>query len=147
MTKQSITPFHLAIQVRDLDEARDFYGVKMGLPEGRSSDQWIDFNLMGHQLVVHVNPALGKHGKVLQVGNNVDGHGVPVPHFGVVLAMADWEVFAQTVRGFVTGFLIEPYIRFKGEPGEQATMFFLDPSGNALEFKAFRDIEKSLFAK
>jgi len=145
--RPTITPFHLAIQVRDLEEARDFYGTKMRLPEGRSSEQWIDFNLMGHQLVVHVNPALGKGGKVQQVGNHVDGHGVPVPHFGVVLEMAQWEVFAETVRGFIDEFLIEPYIRFKGEPGEQATMFFMDPSGNALEFKAFRDIEKSLFAK
>lgn len=144
---RAITPFHLAIQVRDLEEARDFYGVKMGLTEGRSSQQWIDFDLMGHQLVVHVNPALGKQGKVAQVGNHVDGHGVPVPHFGVVLEMEQWESFENKVRGFVEEFLIEPYIRFKGEPGEQATMFFLDPSGNALEFKAFRDIEKSLFAK
>lgn len=146
LATNKLTPFHLAIQVRDLDEARDFYGIKMGLPEGRSSEQWIDFNLLGHQLVVHVNPNLGPQGKVNQIGNHVDGHGVPVPHFGVVLEMAQWEALAQQVRGFAD-FLIEPYVRFKGEPGEQATMFFLDPSGNALEFKAFRDIEKSLFAK
>lgn len=141
----ALTPFHLAIQVRNLEEARDFYGAKMGLPEGRSSQQWIDFNLLGHQLVVHVNPALGAQGKVTQIGNHVDGHGVPVPHFGVVLEMEQWEALAEQVKGFVD-FLIEPYVRFRGEPGEQATMFFLDPSGNALEFKAFRDIEKSLFA-
>jgi len=142
-----LMPFHLAIQVRDLAEARDFYGTKMGLPEGRSSDHWIDFDLLGHQLVVHVNPALGPHGKVNQIGNHVDGHGVPVPHFGVVLEMDEWEALAAQVQTFVPQFLIEPHIRFKGLPGEQATMFFLDPSGNALEFKAFRDIEKSLFAK
>jgi extradiol dioxygenase family protein len=142
----TLTPFHLAIQVRDLEEARDFYGRKMGLPEGRSSEHWIDFNLLGHQLVVHVNPALGAQGKVSQIGNHVDGHGVPVPHFGVVLEIAQWEALAEQVKGFVD-FVIEPYVRFKGQPGEQATMFFLDPSGNALEFKAFRDIQSSLFAK
>jgi extradiol dioxygenase family protein len=142
----TLTPFHLAIQVRDLEEARDFYGRKMGLPEGRSSEHWIDFNLLGHQLVVHVNPALGAQGKVSQIGNHVDGHGVPVPHFGVVLEIAQWEALAEQVKGFVD-FVIEPYVRFKGQPGDQATMFFLDPSGNALEFKAFRDIQSSLFAK
>jgi extradiol dioxygenase family protein len=142
----TLTPFHLAIQVRDLEEARDFYGRKIGLPEGRSSEHWIDFNLLGHQLVVHVNPALGAQGKVSQIGNHVDGHGVPVPHFGVVLEIAQWEALAEQVKGFVD-FVIEPYVRFKGQPGEQATMFFLDPSGNALEFKAFRDIQNSLFAK
>ncbi len=142
-----LTPFHLAIQVRNLAEAREFYGVALGLPEGRSSDHWIDYNLLGHQLVVHLNPALGVDGKVQQIGNHVDGHGVPVPHFGVVLEMDQWEAFAQQVQSVVKEFVIEPYIRFKGEPGEQATMFFLDPSGNALEFKAFNDIEGSLFAK
>jgi uncharacterized protein len=142
-----LTPFHLAIQVRDIDEARDFYGAKMGLPEGRSSADWIDFNLFGHQLVTHVNPQLGKSGKVASIANGVDGHGVPVPHFGVVLNFEDWEVFAETVKQFVDDFIIEPYIRFKGEPGEQGSMFFSDPSGNALEFKAFRDIESQLFAK
>jgi uncharacterized protein len=141
-----LTPFHLAIQVRDLAEARDFYGIKLGLPEGRSSDHWIDFNLFGHQLVVHVNPNLGPDGQVGQASNHVDGHGVPVPHFGVVMQMEQWEAFADKVRSVIAGFLIEPYIRFKGQPGEQATMFFLDPSGNALEFKAFRDIQKELFA-
>jgi uncharacterized protein len=141
-----LTPFHLAIQVRDLAEARDFYGNKMGLPEGRSSDHWIDFNLFGHQLVVHVNPSLGPQGKVGQASNHVDGHGVPVPHFGVVMQMEQWEAFAEKVRRFIPEFLIEPYIRFKGQPGEQATMFFMDPSGNALEFKAFRDIGTGLFA-
>lgn len=141
-----LTPFHLAIQVRDIDEARDFYGSKMGLPEGRSSGEWIDFNLFGHQLVTHLNPTLGKHGKVGNIKNGVDGHGVPVPHFGVVLNFEDWEALAESVKEFIDDFVIEPYIRFKGEPGEQATMFFMDPSGNALEFKAFKDIEAQLFA-
>lgn len=142
-----LTPFHLAIQVRDIDEARDFYGSKMGLPEGRSSKQWIDFNLFGHQLVTHLNPTIGKQGSVNNMANHVDGHGVPVPHFGVVLQMQDWKNLSDKVRGFITGFLIEPYVRFEGEPGEQATMFFTDPSGNALEFKAFSDIDAQLFAK
>ena len=141
-----LTPFHLAIQVRNLEEAREFYGGKLGLPEGRSSDHWIDFNLLGHQLVVHLNAQLGPQGRVQQIGNPVDGHGVPVPHFGVVLEMDTWEAFAEHMKTRVE-FVIEPYIRFRGQPGEQATMFFFDPSGNALEFKAFRDIEGSLFAK
>lgn len=142
-----LTPFHLAIQVRDIDEARDFYGVKMALPEGRSDSQWIDFNLFGHQLVTHLNPALGKSGSVASINNGVDGHGVPVPHFGVVLQFAEWEALADRVSEFIDEFVIEPYIRFKGQPGEQGTMFFQDPSGNALEFKAFRNIEQQLFAK
>ncbi len=142
-----LTPFHLAIQVRDIEEAREFYGSKMGLPEGRSSTEWIDFDLFGHQLVTHLNPALGPEGSVASIRNGVDGHGVPVPHFGVVLQFEDWQALAQTVREFVAEFVIEPYIRFAGEPGEQGTMFFLDPSGNALEFKGFRDIESQLFAK
>ncbi|MBL4727757.1 MAG: VOC family protein [Gammaproteobacteria bacterium] len=142
-----LTPFHLAIQVRDIDEARDFYGVKMRLPEGRSTQEWIDFNLFGHQLVTHLNPALGKSGKVPCITNGVDGHGVPVPHFGVVLNFKEWEALANTVTDFIDDFIIEPTIRFKGEPGEQGTLFFTDPSGNALEFKAFKDIEAELFAK
>jgi len=142
-----LTPFHLAIQVRDIDEARDFYGVKMGLPEGRSSTEWIDFDLFGHQLVTHLNPSLGKDGSVASIKNGVDGHGVPVPHFGVVLNFDDWNALAESVQTFIDEFVIEPYIRFAGEPGEQGTMFFTDPSGNALEFKAFRDIESQLFAK
>jgi extradiol dioxygenase family protein len=142
----SLTPFHLAIQVRDIEEARDFYGAKMGLAEGRSSSEWIDFNLFGHQLVTHLNPALGPSGKVATIANHVDGHGVPVPHFGVVMNFDDWSSVAKRVERFIDSFIIEPHIRFKGEPGEQGTMFFLDPSGNALEFKAFRDIELELFA-
>lgn len=143
----NLTPFHLAIQVRDIDEAREFYGTKMGLSEGRSAEHWIDFNLFGHQLVTHLNPAIDRQGKVESIHNPVDGHGVPVPHFGVVMTFDQWEAFAERVKGFVDEFIIEPYIRFEGEPGEQATMFFMDPSGNALEFKAFRNIEQSLFAK
>lgn len=141
-----ITPFHLAIQVRDIEEARGFYGVKMGFPEGRSCEEWIDFNCFGHQLVVHLNPQLGKQGKITSISNAVDGHGVPVPHFGVVMTFDDWEIFSDRVKTFIESFVIEPYIRFKGQPGEQGTMFFLDPTGNALEFKAFKDIENSLFA-
>ena len=142
-----ITPFHLAIQVRDIDEARDFYGTKLGFAEGRSSDHWIDFNMFGHQLVTHLNTSIGKDGKVLSIANPVDGHGVPVPHFGVVMNFDQWEAFADKVKNIIDGFLIEPYVRFKGQSGEQETMFFTDPSGNALEFKAFRDIENSLFDK
>lgn len=142
----TLKPFHLAIQVRDLEEARAFYGNTLGLPQGRSSDHWIDFNLFGHQLVVHVNPVIGKQGQVNHSSNHVDGHGVPVPHFGAVLSMEEWAALAEKLRAIGTRFIIEPYIRFKGEPGEQATLFFLDPSGNALEFKAFRDIEAQLFA-
>ena len=141
-----LTPFHLAIQVRDIDEARDFYGNKMGLREGRSSREWIDFDLFGHQLVTHLNPSLGKDGQIPNIKNGVDGHGVPVPHFGVVLNFEDWEALAESVKDFIDEFVIEPYIRFAGEPGEQGTMFFMDPSGNALEFKAFKDIEAQLFA-
>tara|TARA_B110000444_G_scaffold215872_1_gene213971 strand:+ start:386 stop:820 length:435 start_codon:yes stop_codon:yes gene_type:complete len=143
----ALTPFHLAIQVRDIDEARDFYGVKMGLPEGRSSQDWIDFNLFGHQLVTHLNPAIGKSGKIASIANGVDGHGVPVPHFGVVLNFEEWKALANTVTEFIDSFIIEPYIRFKGKPGEQGTMFFTDPSGNALEFKGFKDIDTELFEK
>jgi len=142
-----LTPFHLAIQVRDIDEAREFYGVKMGLPEGRSSTDWIDFNLFGHQLVTHLNASIGKGGKVPSIANAVDSHGVPVPHFGVVLNFPEWHALAEKARGFIEEFIIEPYIRFEGLPGEQGTMFFSDPSGNALEFKAFKDIETELFAK
>jgi extradiol dioxygenase family protein len=142
-----LTPFHLAIQVRDIDEAREFYGVKMGLEEGRSTENWIDFNLFGHQLVTHLNPALGKNGTVPNISNPVDGHGVPVPHFGVVMNFPEWEIFAEKVKSFISNFIVEPYIRFEGQTGEQGTMFFLDPSGNALEFKAFKNIELELFAK
>jgi uncharacterized protein len=141
-----ITPFHLAIQVRELQEARKFYGELLGFAEGRSSEHWIDFNMMGHQLVTHLNPSIGKNGKVNQHSNHVDGHGVPVPHFGVILIFADWKRLAEKLEGKVE-FLIKPYIRFEGQPGEQGTMFFKDPSGNALEFKGFSNIETQLFEK
>lgn len=140
-----LNPFHLAVPVRDLEEARSFYGQLLGCEEGRSSDSWIDFNFFGHQFVVHLNRTLGQDGSNASIHNPVDGHGVPVPHFGVVLTMEDWEKLAASMRGKVE-FVIEPYIRFKGQVGEQATMFFYDPSGNALEFKAFKDINQ-LFAK
>ncbi len=142
-----LTPFHLAIQVRDLTEARKFYGEILGFEEGRSSDCWIDFNMMGHQLVTHLNPNIGKQGKVENNSNHVDGHGVPVPHFGVVLKMSDWKILADNLSKRIDEFIIEPYIRFAGQPGEQGTLFFRDPSGNALEFKGFNDIEAELFNK
>lgn len=137
-----MSPFHLAFPVHDLAAARAFYGELLGCPEGRSSDEWVDFNFYGHQIVAHLAPS--ETGKAQR--NAVDGHGVPVRHFGIVLPMADWEALAARLRQHGTAFVIEPYIRFKGEPGEQATMFFLDPAGNALEFKAFGDITR-LFAK
>jgi len=140
-----LTPFHLAVQVRDLAEARAFYGELLGCAEGRSSDSWVDFNLYGHQFVVHLNPALGEGG-VASHHNPVDGHGVPVPHFGVVLEMAEWERLVDRLTAAGVSFDIEPHVRFQGEPGEQASMFFRDPSGNAIEFKAFRDIQGQLFA-
>lgn len=141
-----LTPFHLAIQVRDIAEAREFYGAKMGLPEGRSDENWIDWNMFGHQVVTHLNPELGPTGKVCNHCNPVDSHAVPVPHFGVVLEVEQWMQLADRVRTFVDKFIIEPYVRFEGLPGEQRTMFFEDPSGNALEFKAFANIEAGLFA-
>ena len=140
-------PFHLAIQVRNISEARQFYGESLGCSEGSSADTWLDFNLYGHQLVCHLNPALGKNGKIAALYNPVDGHGVPVPHFGVVLDMDDWQQLSDKLKSLNIKFIIEPYIRFQGLPGEQATLFFLDPSGNAIEFKAFKNIEQELFAK
>ena len=135
-------PFHLAFPVHDLAAAREFYGKTLGCPEGRSSDAWIDFDLYGHQIVAHLAPQEER----IRTRNAVDAHDVPVPHFGVVLTMSDWEALAARLRAAGVQFVIEPYIRFKGQPGEQATMFFLDPSGNALEFKAFADVQQ-LFAK
>ena len=134
-------PFHLAFPVHDLAAARAFYGDTLGCAEGRSAATWIDFDLFGHQIVAHLDPAA----KPVAVANPVDGHDVPVPHFGVVLTMADWQALAERLRAAGTRFGIEPHIRFVGQPGEQATMFFRDPSGNALEFKAFRD-PATLFA-
>lgn len=134
-------PFHLAICVDDLDRARQFYGGLLGCPEGRSSERWIDFDLLGHQLVVHLAERTGQ-----EQANPVDGHGVPVPHFGVVLEWEAWHAFAERLRSNGVEFVIEPYVRFAGQVGEQATLFFRDPAGNALEFKAFRD-PGQLFAK
>ncbi len=142
----ALTPFHVAVQVRDIDEARSFYKDVLGCSEGRSDTHWVDFNLFGHQLVCHLNPTLGRTGKLSSLYNPVDGHGVPVPHYGVVLRPADWEALVERVRNRVE-FVIEPSTRFKGLPGEQSTMFFLDPTGNALEFKAFQEIETQLFAQ
>lgn len=142
-----MNPFHLAIHVRDIAEARDFYLNIMGCTEGRSDQKWVDFNFYGHQLVCHLNPALSQENKVAAIKNPVDGHGVPVPHFGVVLEMSDWEALAVKLKQQGMNFEIEPYIRFKGHPGEQATMFFFDPSGNAIEIKAFKNIDEQLFAK
>jgi extradiol dioxygenase family protein len=139
-------PFHIAFPVDDLDAARTFYGSVLGCPEGRSSSQWIDFDLYGHQIVAHCAPR-PKTGSDDDLHHNpVDGHDVPVPHFGVVLPMDQWTDLANRLREAGVRFIIEPYIRFQGEVGEQATMFFLDPSGNALEFKAFADISQ-LFAR
>jgi len=143
---RALTPFHIAVQVRDLAEARRFYGEILGCAEGRSDAHWVDFNLYGHQFVCHLNPALGPAGRLTAHYNPVDGHGVPVPHCGVVLQMDQWRDLAARVRGSGVPFVVEPYTRFAGQPGEQATMFFLDPTGNALEFKAFQDIEGQLFA-
>ena len=137
----TIRPFHLAFPVHDLDAARAFYGAVLGCPEGRSADSWIDFDLFGHQIVAHLDAAA----KPVAVENAVDGHDVPVPHFGVVLTMPDWEALAERVRAAGVVFGIEPHVRFVGQVGEQATMFFQDPSGNALEFKAFAD-DSMLFA-
>jgi len=137
----TIRPFHLAFPVHDLAAARSFYGGVMGCSEGRSSEQWIDFDLFGHQIVAHLDP----QAKPVAVANEVDGHRVPVPHFGVVLTMPHWEALAGRVEAAGVPFGIPPHIRFKGQPGEQATMFFRDPSGNALEFKAFAD-DAQLFA-
>ncbi len=142
-----LTPFHIAIQVRDIAEAREFYGKNMGLSEGRSDTCWIDWNMFGHQVVTHLNPSIGRDGKVANHCNPVDAHAVPVPHFGVVLEVEAWKNLAERARGFIHHFIIEPYVRFEGQPGEQHTMFFEDPSGNALEFKAFADIDSQLFAK
>lgn len=136
---RTLTPFHIAFPVHDLAAARAFYGGLLDCPEGRSSDSWIDFDLFGHQIVAHHKPR-AEAGPDPAFANPVDGHDVPVPHFGVVLDMARWQALAERLTAAGVRFVIEPYIRFKGQPGEQATMFFLDPSGNALEFKAFHDM-------
>lgn len=138
-----LSPFHLAVQVHDLALAREFYGEILGCSEGRSEATWVDFDFFGHQFVCHVNK--DKTPGDLHY-NDVDGHGVPVPHFGVVLGIEQWTELADTLKGKDIKFVIEPYVRFEGLPGEQGTMFFFDPSGNAIEIKGFRDMN-NLFAK
>jgi len=138
----SLQPFHLAFPVDDLAAARRFYGGLLGCPEGRSADQWVDFDLHGHQIVAHLSPEPALKTAI----NEVDGEHVPVPHFGLVLAMNEWKALAERLQDAGVEFVIPPTIRFAGEPGEQATMFLLDPAGNALEFKAMADPAK-LFAK
>lgn len=138
-----LTPFHVAVPVYDLNEARSFYHEVLGCTEGRSSDQWTDFNLYGHQFVIHLKPK--PQNKEEHHFNPVDGHDVPIPHYGVVLEWDEWHALEHRLKQQGIKFIIEPGIRFAGKPGEQATMFFLDPSGNALEFKAFKDIGQ-LFA-
>ncbi|MFD3702690.1 VOC family protein [Nocardia sp. NPDC058658] len=136
----SIPRFHLAVPVDDLTAARHFYGEVLGLEQGRSSDRWVDWNLHGHQFVTHLAP-----GPVARAHNPVDGHDVPVPHFGLILPVAQFHALADKLRAANTEFVIEPYVRFEGQAGEQWTMFLLDPAGNALEFKAFAD-ESQIFA-
>jgi extradiol dioxygenase family protein len=138
----SLPPFHLAFPVHDLAAARAFYGGLLGCPEGRSAPEWIDFDFFGHQIVAHLDPAMAP----APHHNPVDGHDVPVPHFGAVLPMADWEKLAERLTAAGTAFVIAPTVRFRGQPGEQATMFFRDPSGNALELKAMAD-PAALFAR
>jgi uncharacterized protein len=138
----NVSPFHIAIPVHNLEDCRQFYRDVLNCEEGRSSDHWVDFNLFGHQLVIHYKP---KTTEDLHT-NAVDGKDVPVPHYGVVLPWEEFHNFANHLKAKSVHFIIEPYIRFEGQVGEQATMFFKDPSGNALEFKAFKDISQ-LFAK
>ena len=138
----TLPPFHLAFPVHDLEAARAFYGGLLGCPEGRSSERWIDFDFFGHQIVAHLDPAMAPR----PLHNPVDGRDVPVPHFGAVLAMDEWRTLADRLVAAGTDFVIPPTVRFRGLPGEQATMFFVDPSGNALELKAMAD-PAALFAK
>ena len=138
----TLPPFHLAFPVHDLAAARRFYGGLLGCPEGRSAARWIDFDFFGHQIVTHLAEGMEPR----RHHNPVDGHDVPVPHFGAVLGMDEWRAMAERLRAAGIDFVIEPTIRFEGQPGEQATMFFLDPSGNALELKAMAQPE-NLFAK
>ncbi|HEY0111535.1 MAG TPA: VOC family protein [Allosphingosinicella sp.] len=138
----SLPPFHLAFPVHDLEAARGFYGGLLGCPEGRSAAHWIDFDFFGHQIVTHFSPDARPRGH----HNPVDGHDVPVPHFGAVLDMPTWEALAERLRAAGVEFVIEPTVRFRGQAGQQATMFFLDPSGNALEIKAMANPE-NLFAR
>lgn len=140
----TLSPFHLAIPVNNLNICRNFYGKVLNCQEGRSDEHWVDFNFFGHQLVIHQRPESEDQDK--KVFNPVDGKEVPIPHFGVVLHWDEWQKLKMDLAGKKVNFIIEPYIRFQGEAGEQATMFFLDPEGNALEFKAFKNMNK-LFSK
>jgi extradiol dioxygenase family protein len=142
LLENQMQPFHLAFPVTSLAKARAFYGDLLGCPEGRSSDEWVDFNFYGHQIVAHLSPYEAGHHNT----SAVDGDNVPVRHFGLVMEMGQWEALAEKLKQAGTKFVIEPHIRFKGQVGEQATMFFLDPCGNAVEFKAFAN-PASLFAK
>jgi len=142
-TGNSLSPFHLAIPVRDLPASRQFYGEFLGCNEGRSDTTWVDFDFFGHQLVCHVDAGWQESS---DLENPVDGHNVPVPHFGIVLDMQRWQEVAARLKQHNISFVIEPYIRFEGQSGEQGAMFLKDPSGNALEFKGFRDLN-NLFAK
>jgi len=139
---QELRPFHLAIPVKEITTTRAFYRDILGCEEGRSGDHWVDFNFFGHQLVIHIK----EEATNIAANNPVDGKAVPVPHFGVVLTLEDFHSLAHKVQEQGVAFIIEPYVRFEGQPGEQATMFFKDPSGNALEFKAFKHLDQ-LFAK
>jgi uncharacterized protein len=143
---ENLLPFHLAIKVHDLAEARAFYGNLLGCPEGRSSDSWVDFNFFGHQLVCHLDLVSSKAPSV-EISNKVDDHDVPVPHFGAILDLRLWDELSRKLKAASVRFVVEPYVRFRGQSGEQATMFLLDPSGNAIEFKAFEDIAGQLFKR
>ena len=138
MKTKNLLPFHLAIPVNDLEKSRNFYKNILGCEEGRSSNHWVDFNFFGHQLVIHFKEKESDNTKT----NPVDGKDVPIPHFGVILKWNDFQDFSKKLKEKKINFIIEPYIRFEGLPGEQATMFFKDPCGNALEFKSFKDLNK-----
>jgi extradiol dioxygenase family protein len=135
----TLRPFHLAIPVDDIEAAKEFYGLKLGFVEGRSDDHWVDFNFFGHQLVCHI-------GESISFSNEVDGKDVPIPHFGIILDWKDFDIFSETIKSNNIAFIIKPYLRFEGLPGEQKTMFFKDPFGNALEFKSFKD-DSDIFNK
>jgi uncharacterized protein len=138
-----MNPFHLAIAVHDIELARAFYINILGCRQGRSDTRWVDFDFFGHQLVCHLDESMHAEPRA---HNPVDGHDVPIPHFGIVLNMEDWQHIANKLKASNINFVIEPYIRFKGQPGEQGTLFFYDPSGNAIEIKGFNDIHAQLFA-
>lgn len=137
-----LAPFHIAIQVRNIPEAREFYKEFLGCIEGRSSNISIDFNFHGHQLVCHLNPNIGQENKIESFANQVDGKNVPIPHFGLVLEMEQWQTMAEKLKQGHINFVIKPYVRFAGKVGEQATLFFTDPSGNAIELKAFKNMSE-----